>query len=212
MKKIFSLILAVLAVLSLAACGNEKVMNETASADNSQTKQSNTPTENSTENKNRKVLIAYFSASGNTKQVAEYIAKETNGDLFEITPAEPYTSDDLNWTVDGSRVNIEHEDESKRDIPLIKDSPDNFAEYDTVYIGYPIWWAIAAWPVNNFVKNNDFTDKTVIPFCTSSDSGIGRSGELLKEMAGTGNWQEGIRFRSGVSEEDVLEWVRSINK
>ena len=87
---------------------------------------------------------------------------------------------------------------------------ENWDSYDTVFIGYPIWWGIAAWPTDSFVEANDFTGKTVIPFCTSSSSGLGQSGELLAELAGTGDWLEGQRFRSGVSQEDVSEWVDSL--
>ncbi len=212
MKKTFALLMAVLMMFTLVACGNEKTTTNNSQAAESSSTNNSKPTDDTdnTENNGGKILIAYYSATGNTKEVAEYIAKETGGDLFEITPTQPYSADDLNWRKDGSRVNVEHEDESKRDIPLVKTTPDNFSEYDTVYIGYPIWWAIAAWPVDNFVKNNDFTGKTVIPFCTSTDSGLGRSGELLKEMAGTGTWLEGERFKSGVSETDVIEWVKSI--
>ena len=157
-----------------------------------------------------KTLVVYYSASGNTAAVAGYIADALAADTFELVPEEPYSSDDLNWTVSGSRVNREHDDESLRDIALVADSVDNWDEYDTVFIGYPIWWAIAAWPVNNFVKNNDFTGKTVIPFCTSSSSGLGQSGELLAEMAGTGDWLDGQRFRSGASQSDVTDWVNSL--
>lgn len=154
-----------------------------------------------------RTLVVYFSATGNTEEVANYIAQATGGDLFELEPAEPYTDEDLNWTAEGSRVNREHEDESLRNIALIADTVENWDSYDTVFIGYPIWWGIAAWPVNTFVEANDFTGKTVIPFCTSSSSGLGQSGELLAELAGTGDWQEGQRFRSGVSEEDVQAWL-----
>ena len=87
---------------------------------------------------------------------------------------------------------------------------ENWDSYDTVFIGYPIWWGIAAWPVDGFVEANDFTGKTVIPFCTSSSSGLGQSGELLAELAGTGNWQEGQRFRSSAGQADVDEWVDSL--
>ena len=131
--------------------------------------------------------------------------------MFEITPVDPYTSDDLNWTDDNSRVSVEHNDESKRDVPLTKTTPDNWADYDTVFIGYPIWWGIAAWPVNNFVKGNDFSGKTVIPFCTSSSSGLGQSGDLLADMAGTGNWQDGERFSSGASSSKVEFWVNGLD-
>ena len=108
-------------------------------------------------------------------------------------------------------MNQEHEDESLRDIALVADTVDNWDSYDTVFIGYPIWWGIAAWPVDSFIEANDFTGKTVIPFCTSSSSGLGQSGELLAEMAGTGNWQEGHRFSSSVSEADVQEWLDGLN-
>ena len=156
------------------------------------------------------VLVVYFSATGNTEQAAQYIAQATGGDLFQLEPADPYTGEDLDWTADGSRVNQEHEDESLRDVELVADTVDNWDQYDTVFIGYPIWWGIAAWPVDGFVEANDFTGKTVIPFCTSSSSGIGQSGELLAELAGTGDWQEGQRFSSGVSQEDVDGWVSQL--
>ena len=156
------------------------------------------------------VLVVYYSASGNTDRVAKAIADASGADLFELVPTDPYTSDDLNWTADGSRVNREHDDESLRDIELESTTVENWDEYDTVFIGYPIWWGIAAWPVDNFVKNNDFTGKTVIPFCTSASSGLGQSGKLLAEMAGTGDWQEGQRFSSGASESTVADWVSGL--
>ena len=155
-------------------------------------------------------LVVYYSATGNTEAVASYIAEYTDGDLFELEPVEPYTDDDLNWTDDNSRVTRENEDESLRDVELVADTVENWDSYDTVFIGYPIWWGSAAWPVDTFVEANDFTGKTVIPFCTSSSSGLGESGELLSEMAGTGDWQEGMRFRSSASEEDVQEWIESL--
>lgn len=156
------------------------------------------------------VLVVYYSATGNTAQMAQYIADSTGGDLFEIQPVEPYTDDDLNWTDDNSRVSQEHADESLRDVELVADTVDNWDQYDTVFIGYPIWWGIAAWPVDGFVEANDFSGKTVIPFCTSSSSGLGESGQLLADMAGTGDWQEGQRFRSGASQEDVQSWIEEL--
>ena len=141
-------------------------------------------------------------------QDAKYMV---NYSKYEITPVEPYTSDDLNWTNSSSRVSREHDDESLRDIALTEITPADWDSYDTVLIGYPIWWGIAAWPVDNFVKGNDFTGKTVIPFCTSSSSGLGDSGNLLAEMAGTGDWQEGHRFSSGASDADAADWVASLN-
>ena len=156
------------------------------------------------------VLVAYFSATGNTERVANAIAEAAGGDLFEITPADPYTDDDLNWTDENSRVVQEYENPEERDVELTAYTPDNWADYDVVYIGYPIWWYDAAWPVDGFVEANDFTGKTVIPFCTSSSSGLGESGQRLAQLAGTGTWLEGERFRSGASQEDVTAWVESL--
>ena len=154
-----------------------------------------------------RVLVAYFSATGNTEAVAGYIAQATGGDLFEITPADPYTADDLNWTDENSRVVYEYENPDERDTELAADTPDGWEDYDVIFLGYPIWWYDAAWPVDGFVEANDFTGKTVIPFCTSSSSGLGESGSRLAELAGAGDWQEGQRFPSGASQADVEAWV-----
>ena len=154
-----------------------------------------------------RVLVAYFSATGNTEAVAGYIAQATGGDLFEITPADPYTSDDLNWTDENSRVVYEYENPDERDTELASDTPDGWEDYDVIFLGYPIWWYDAAWPVDGFVEANDFTGKTVIPFCTSSSSGLGESGSRLAELADAGDWLEGQRFSSGASQADVEAWV-----
>lgn len=217
-QKLGSLLLAALMILSLAACGN-KTNNTPAQTPSDDTPSESTPAQTPDDAANGeadnttssgKVLVVYYSASGNTKRVAEDIAEAAGGDLFEIVPEEPYTSDDLNWTNDDSRVSREHDDESLRDVPLTTTEVENWDDYDTVLIGYPIWWGIAAWPVDTFVKNNDFTGKTVIPFATSSSSGMGQSGELLQEMAGTGDWMDGQRFSSGVDQKDVADWVRGL--
>lgn len=157
------------------------------------------------------VLVVYFSATGNTEEVAGYIAEAAGGDLFELTPADPYTSEDLNWTDENSRVVYEYENPEARDVALAADTVENWDDYDVVFLGYPIWWGIAAWPVNGFVEANDFTGKTVIPFCTSSSSGVGESGQLLAGLAGTGTWLDGQRFRSGAWQEDVAAWVQSLD-
>lgn len=169
-----------------------------------------TAAENSTEDAEGKTLVVYFSASGNTERVAEVIADAAGGELFELVPVEPYTDDDLDYTDDNSRVSQEHEDESLRHVELVENTVEEWRAVKNVYVGYPIWWSEAAWPVNAFIEANDFTGKTVIPFCTSASSGLGESGELLAEMAGTGEWLEGIRFQSSVSEEDVAAWVESL--
>ena len=226
-KQLLSCVLAGSVALTLAACGQQSAGG--SSAGNQSTSQS---TDQSREEASSaaqsaagsgadtsgtesgagsgSVLVVYYSATGNTEGVANYIAEATGGDLFEITPAETYTDDDLNWSDENSRVTREHEDESLRDVELTTTQVENWDSYDTVFLGYPIWWGIAAWPVDGFVEANDFTGKTVIPFCTSSSSGLGESGELLAELAGTGDWQEGQRFRSSTSQEDVNQWVDSL--
>ena len=156
------------------------------------------------------VLVVYFSATGNTEEAANQIASNLDADIFEITPADPYTEDDLNYSDDSSRVSQEYEDESLRDVELETTEVANWDSYDTVFIGYPIWWGIAAWPVSSFVAANDFTGKTVIPFCTSASSGLGDSGDLLAEAAGTGNWLEGQRFNSNPSDDDITSWTDSL--
>lgn len=161
-------------------------------------------------NTGSKTLVVYFSAQNHTKTVAEKIAKNLDADIFEIEPEEEYTSDDLNWNNSDSRVSKEHNDESLRDTKLKTTKVDNWDEYDTVLIGYPIWWGIAAWPVDTFVKANDFSGKTVIPFCTSSLSGLGQSGKNLAEEANSGDWQAGQRFSSSASDADIKKWADSL--
>lgn len=213
MKKAVSILMVLLLAVAFTACSTRE-QNETTSQNETQSQsapQQETQAAGDNTQSGGKTLVVYFSATGNTQQAANYIAEETGGDLFELVPADPYTDDDLDWTADGSRVNREHEDESLRNIELTADTVDNWDEYDTVFIGYPIWWGIAAWPVDTFVEANDFTGKTVIPFCTSSSSGIGESGELLEQLAGTGDWLEGERFSSSVSQSDVQEWIAELD-
>ena len=206
----------VMAMGLLAGCGSSSESAEEDSSEQAAQEETQDDTEETAEGASDaasgsgNVLIAYYSATGNTEEVANVIADATGGDLFELEPVEPYTDDDLNWTDDNSRVSQEHEDESLRDVELVSATPENWDSYDTVFIGYPIWWGIAAWPVDSFVESNDFTGKTVIPFATSASSGMGESGQLLEEMAGTGDWQEGQRFRSGADEADVQEWVNGL--
>ena len=217
-KRLFSCLLAGAMALSLAACGG----NDSGATDGQTQEQAAPPADTGADTaapetsgeettaESGNVLVAYYSATGNTENIANYIAQATGGDLFEITPAEPYTSDDLNWSDENSRVSREYADESLRDVELTTTEVENWDSYDTVFIGYPIWWGIAAWPVDGFVEANDFTGKTVIPFCTSSSSGLGESGQLLADLAGTGTWLEGERFRSSASQEDVNAWVESL--
>lgn len=159
-----------------------------------------------------KVLVVYYSATGHTETAAHTIAEAMDADIFELEPVEPYTEEDLDWTNDDSRVSAEHNAPDDRNVELTMTTVDDWESYDTVLIGYPVWWGEAAWPVDGFVKANDFTGKTVIPFCTSSSSGMGESGKLLAEMAGTGDWLEGERFSSGASAEEVQAWAESLEQ
>lgn len=220
MKKISTLFLSLMMIACLTACGNQ---NSTSQAQSGNTEpetaretsgQSEDDTAGNTEtaagNGEGKTLVVYYSATGNTEEVANYIAEAMDADVFELVPADPYSSDDLDWTDDDSRVVYEHDNPDARTVELVENTVSDWEAYDTVFIGYPIWWGIAAWPVDGFIAANDFTGKTVVPFCTSSSSDLGESGELLAEAAGTGNWLEGMRFRSGASEETVREWVESL--
>ena len=233
MKKVIVFMLSVLMIFSLAACGSQdggnqgtapqsaNGGNETENLQNpseqvelpvKDTDGSSTETsEESVETTESKTLVVYYSATGYTESVAEYIAEATGGELFRLEPVEEYNSADLDWTDRNSRVSREHDNPEERMMDLVASTVPDWESYKTVFIGYPIWWGIAAWPVNDFVKNNDFTGKTVIPFCTSSSSGLGESGELLAEMAGTGDWQTGMRFSSNVSEADVAAWINGLS-
>lgn len=163
-----------------------------------------------TESAEGKTLVVYYSATGNTEEAASYIAAATEADILELVPVESYTDEDLNYNDDNSRVVYEHDNTDARAVELVESTVSDWESYDTVFIGYPIWWGIAAWPVDGFIAANDFTGKTVIPFCTSVSSGLGESGELLAEVAGTGNWLEGVRFSSSVSETDVQTWLEGL--
>ena len=204
-------------LLALTACTNTSTPATQTSSGQSGANTSNSSeiasgaTSTSSQTKEGKTLIVYFSATGGTEKIANAIAKETGGSLFKLEPANPYTSEDLDWTAEGSRVNAEHDDESLRAVELVSTSVQNWDEYDTIFIGYPIWWGIAAWPVNEFVASNNFSNKKVIPFCTSSSSDIGNSSTLLYEMTKTGNWQNGHRFSSNASDSEVSEWLATLN-
>ena len=218
-KKLIYIIIAVIVALCVGVGlilmnGNEQ--NTEASNNNSQSN-SNTEVNENTTNDNtntsiegNKILVVYYSAQNHTERVAKEVAKNLNADIYEIVPKDIYTEDDLDWTNNNSRVTKEHDDESLRNIELVSTKVDNWDSYDTVLIGYPIWWGIAAWPTNGFVEANDFTGKTVIPFCTSASSGIGESGNLLAKLAGTGDWKNGQRFSSSVSESEIKTWTDSL--
>ena len=193
------------AALLLASCSGNSASSVSSSSAAASSEAASTVTTTG------KTLVVYFSATGTTQGVAQTIADTVGADLFEVVPSDPYTSDDLNWTNNDSRVSREHNDEGLRAVALESTDVDGWDDYDTVFIGYPIWWGIAAWPMSSFVAVNDFTGKTVIPFCTSLSSGIGQSGELLAELADAGTWLDGQRFSRGSSEADIASWVNGLN-
>lgn len=157
-----------------------------------------------------KCLVAYFSASGITKKVAERLATVVEGDLYEIKPEKPYTSADLNWMDKNSRSSIEMSNHSSR--PAISGTVKEMEQYDVVYVGFPIWWYVAPTIINTFLESYDFSKKTVIPFATSGGSGMGNTlNELKPSCSSSTKWCEGKRFSSSVSEEELTKWVNELN-
>ena len=154
------------------------------------------------------VLVAYFSATGTTKGVAEKIASVTGGDLYEILAAEPYTADDLNYNDPGSRSTTEQNDKKCR--PEIGSEDISMEGYTTIYLGFPIWWGEEPRILDTFVEKYSFEGITVIPFCTSGGSGIGKSGPNMETLAESGTWLEGERFSGNVSEEDLKSWLEGL--
>ena len=187
----------------------EKSQASNSAASKSETEASKAADETKAENSDTadggKTLVVYFSATGTTKGVAEQIASFTGADTYEITAAQPYTSDDLNYNDSDSRTTKEQNDKSVR--PEISSEKLDLAGYSTIYIGYPIWWGEEPRIMDTFVESYDFSGKTMIPFCTSGGSGIGSSGDNLEENAGSGNWLEGERLSSS---SDIEEWINSL--
>lgn len=163
------------------------------------------------EDKGNKILVAYYSAQNHTAAAAQVIIDTLEADAFVVTPVDVYTSEDLDWTNPDSRVCTEHDNPEGRHIALTTTDVPEWERYDVVFVGYPIWWQLAAWPIDDFIKDNDFSGKKVIPFCTSQSSGLGASGTTLAEMAGNGDWQEGKRFSQNFNKQDVVDWVNSLN-
>lgn len=153
-------------------------------------------------------LVVFFSATGTTKGVAEKIAAVTGADLYEIIPAEPYSSADLNYNDTSSRSTKEQNDKSAR--PAITSETLDLSGYTTIYLGFPIWWGEEPRILDTFVELYDFTGKTLIPFCTSGGSGIGRSGPNMEALAGSGTWLDGKRFSRTVSEDELRTWIEGL--
>ena len=206
MKKIASFALVFVMVFAFAACSaktnTETITNYETASPAETTKNSNGEDTNTVSGR---TLVIYFSATGTTKGVAEKIAAATDGDLYEITPAEPYSDADLDWHDNSSRTTKEQNDKSVR--PAIANDTVNLDGYDTVYIGYPIWWGEEPRIMDTFVEAHSFEGKTVIPFCTSGGSGIGSSGKNLEELAKSGEWKDGDRLDAGISDSDLQDFL-----
>ena len=155
---------------------------------------------------NSKIGIMYFSATGNTEKIAKYIKEETNGDLIEIIPKEKYTSEDLAYNND-CRANREQQDENAR--PEIENSID-IIKYDTIFLGYPIWWGDVPKIILTFIDNNNLDGKVVIPFCTSGSTGILQSENTLKTYNKNMNLQSGKRFSSSANKEEISSWIKDL--
>ncbi len=232
MKKILLTILTSFCIFAMVGCGNsqtdseinsdstvqattaEQTESEKTNADNSDIISESesvivSKPEEESSSTGDETLVVYFSATGTTKSVAERIASVTNADLYEIIPAEPYSSDDLDWNDSNSRTSIEMNDPDAR--PEIASETISLDSYSTVYIGYPIWWGDAPRIMSTFVESYDFSDKTVIPFCTSGGSGIGRSGDNLKDLAGSGTWMSGDKLDADISESEIQDWINNLN-
>lgn len=209
-KKLLSFIITICLALGISACsfaGDGPVAPETAAgAVETQASAAETPADAAkTPASAPAVLVAYFSATGTTKRVAEDIAALTNADVYEIIPAAPYTDSDLNYSDSQSRASTEMTNPEAR--PEIGSPAISLEGYSTVYLGYPIWWGDAPRIMSTFVEAYDFDGLTIIPFCTSGSSGIGRSGSNLAEQAKGGNWLNGRRFSQDVSTAELQAWI-----
>lgn len=200
---LLSAALVTCAALCVVGCGGQQASSASSSAPASSSV-SSAATE-----AQGKTLVVYYSATGNTAAIAQAIVAQTGATSFVIQPAQPYTSADLEYDNPDSRVSKEHADPALQDVALAQETPDDWASYETVIIGYPIWWGEAAWPVASFVAANDFSGKNVVPFCTSASSGLGSSAQGLQQLAGTGYWAEGMRFSSEPTQEEVNSWIQS---
>lgn len=223
MKKII-LLLMIFLCFSMVACGNTTTDNQNEnSSDNGTTAAASENTENASIENNidessesiieetgigADILVVYFSATGNTKRIAEYVAEGLDAELYEITPEEPYTDEDLDYNNDESRSTQEMNDPSAR--PAIVGKVENMEQYDTIILAYPIWWGEAPRILDTFVENYDFTGKTIVPFCTSGGSEIGNSADTLASLANTGEWMDGKSFSGNESSAEVMDWVNSI--
>lgn len=155
-----------------------------------------------------RILVAYFSASGVTAKLAARLAAAVGGDLHEIQPATPYTAEDLDWENKNSRSSIEMNDKAFR--PAVANRVENMAAYETVFVGFPIWWYVAPTIINTFLEQYDLTGKTIVPFATSGSSGMGRTNEELKTSCQGAKLAEGKRFAADAGEAELKQWAKSL--
>lgn len=219
MKKAIAILLSLTMILGLAACGNSASQTEQPSTEDTfvESKADTESAETSTNMENtdnqdaqeHKILVAYFSATGTTKGVAEHIANGLNADIYEIVPEEAYTDADLDYNDNNSRTTIEMNDPDAR--PAISGSVENMEQYDIIFVGYPIWWGEAPRIVSTFMESYDFSGKTIVPFCTSGGSGIGSSASNLERLTSGATWLDGRRLNGSDSQDTVMEWVDSLD-
>ncbi|BAW92644.1 flavodoxin [Actinomyces sp. Chiba101] len=157
-----------------------------------------------------RTLVVHYSAHGHTRRVAETIVRALGADAFVLIPVDVYSEPDLDYNDPRSRVSREHVDRSRRHVELAQGTPAGFADYDVVILGYPLWWGEASWVLNEFVRGNDFTGKTVIPFCTSFSSGVGSSARELAALTSTGDWRPGTRLEAGINVDGVRRWLERL--
>ena len=223
MKKLITILLLFVLTVTCAGCGSTQAPAPSAPAAPSEPVPAETP-EQAAEQETEKAappeemetasepepenaaLVVYFSATGTTRGIAEKIASLTGSELVEILPAQPYTTEDLNYNDHTTRATVEQNTPEAR--PEIANDI-SLEGYTTVYLGYPIWWGQAPRIMSTFVESHDFTGITVIPFCTSGSSGAGRTGETLGEQAGTGTFLSSTRFSASVSDADLQSWIDS---
>ena len=213
MKRFISILLCMILVLGLAACGSKTAdtaqNDQIAESKEAQDISSELSTESTAVPQTSKdVLVVYFSATGTTKGVAEKIAGITGADIYEIKAAQEYSDADLDWNDPDSRSTLEQNDPSVR--PEIGSESIYLDGYSTIYIGYPIWWGEEPRIMDTFVESYNFDGITMIPFCTSSSSGIGMSGKNLADNAQSGQWLDGNRFGAGASEEEIASWINGL--
>lgn len=206
MKKWISLITVFCLLFSLTACGADSGTDSNAEPSTPQNQTEVPSTEPSAEPTEEadKTLVVYFSATGNTKAVAEEIVRLTGADLYEIVPAEPYSADDLNYSSDSCRANQEMNDASAR--PAIGSEAIDLSVYDTVFVGYPIWWGTAPRIINTFLDMYDLSGKTVMPFCTSGSSGISQSVSAIRAAEPDADVRDGLRA-SGAGDSSIESWI-----